>query len=356
MSKLIRKSGSDLASNKFYNSYGDGKYNPFFPENAPRGAGGTASALRNKNTLGNCTWYAFGRYQEVHGVRPDFPHMRGNAGTWLDTGYRVTSTPQAGGIVVFRGGGYGHVAFIEKVVGGVPVLSESAYSESSNGFLFKYGRTPSDVYNDWGYTVKGYIAPASAVTLVEDDYSSLPDRYPNLQWKVGDIVEFTYMYPTVHSGERFEPKNKNKYGKGYGYINGLFPKDKHPYRISLTKGGATIGATEPQYLSRVNHADIIPNNAPAPSKPKPIKPKPTKNAYGQNIKERQYIEFSRLYADKNGNGGLDVSEMMYQHYRRGQTVGYGYVLEILPKGSYCSYRVGNSNMQEIGYVRFDNVY
>lgn len=358
MSYAIRKNGNDLASNKFYNSYANGTMNPFFGENAPKSVGGTMSNLKNKNALGNCTWYAFGRAMEVHGVRTNYPQMRGDAVTWGKNGEKLSTYPQAGGIVVFEdpnlsaADDYGHVAFIEYVdSNGNAILSESAYSERSNGFLFRFGRTINDVYKEWGMIPLRYLAPLSDNKPSiggNTDYESLPNRWNNLEWKVGDIVEFTFMYPTVHNGERFEPKNKNKFGKGYGYINGLFPKDKHPYRISLTKGGATIGATEPVYISRVNHGDIIPKITP--SKPKPS----DRNAYGQKLKLGSYVEFTRLYADKNGNGGLDIHEMKYQHYRDGETVGFGYVIEILEKGSYCSYRIGNSSMEEIGFVRYDN--
>lgn len=166
----VRKSGSDLGKNKFFNSYGNGKYNPYFPEVAPKVVGGdmTDSTITYKDSKGNCTWYAFGRYQEVHGVRPEYPMMRGNAGTWGTKGEKTTSGPEVGGIVVFGDGGYGHVAFIEKIENGVAYLSESSYSTRGNDFTFKYGRTIDDVKRAWGMTVLRYIAPASPSTSYDE--------------------------------------------------------------------------------------------------------------------------------------------------------------------------------------------
>ncbi|MDE8039440.1 CHAP domain-containing protein, partial [Erysipelothrix rhusiopathiae] len=71
---------------------------------------------------------------------------RWDAKRWGDGDGAVLSyKPEVGGIVVFGVPGdpddYGHVAFIEKIENGRTYLSESAYSERTNGFLFKYGRS-----------------------------------------------------------------------------------------------------------------------------------------------------------------------------------------------------------------------
>ena len=165
----VRKTGNDLASKAIYNSFKDGKFSPFFPEYAPKSVGGTMSGVRNKNSKGNCTWYAFGRYQEVHNMRPSYPKMGKNAKLWGTDGEKLSKGPEVGGIVVFGDSGYGHVAFIEKIQDGKVYLSESAYSENGNDFLFKYGRTIEQVKKEWNMTVLRYIAPGKPSVSYEDE-------------------------------------------------------------------------------------------------------------------------------------------------------------------------------------------
>lgn len=80
----------------------------------------------------------------------------------------MSNGPEFGGIVVFGDPGYGHVAFIEKIVDGVAYLSESSYSTRGNDFLFKYGRTIDQVCREWNMTVLRYLAPFEPSTSYDD--------------------------------------------------------------------------------------------------------------------------------------------------------------------------------------------
>ena len=168
MDYIIRKDGSDLHALPFYNSYQDGLFNPLFPEYAPKSVGGTMSDVRNHDAKGNCTWYAFGRLQEVSGYRVPLEQRRGNAKDWIVDTY----TAVEGSIVVFVDGGYGHVAFVEKIANGHIYVSESAYSERGNDFLFKYGRTVEQICNEWGMSVKGYITSPYNMKGIESEGNS----------------------------------------------------------------------------------------------------------------------------------------------------------------------------------------
>lgn len=175
----IRKSGNDLKDLKVYNngdwnaSKNDYINNAFFPEYAPKSVGGSMSGVSHPNAKGNCTWYAFGRYLEVFGVRPDKPQMRPDAKYWGTKGEKLSPTPQIGGIVVFGDNSYGHVAFIEDIVGNDVILSESSYSTRGNDFLFKYGRTVEQVKKEWNMTVLRYIAPHEVSTSYHDTQAPL---------------------------------------------------------------------------------------------------------------------------------------------------------------------------------------
>lgn len=93
------------------------------------GASLTASA-GNRYALGNCTWYAYERRQELG--RP-IGSFWGNANTWDDNaraaGLTVNNTPKPGAVMVNNSGYYGHVAIVERVDSNGDVhLSEMNYA------------------------------------------------------------------------------------------------------------------------------------------------------------------------------------------------------------------------------------
>ncbi|CAM3608337.1 CHAP domain-containing protein [Erysipelothrix urinaevulpis] len=174
ITKLIRKSGSDLKHNKNYNQW-NGEFNPFFPEFAPKSVGGTMSGVPFKDSKGNCTWYVSGRLSEVFGKMPARPQYRPDAKYWGTNGEPLSKGPEVGGVVVFGDNSYGHVAFIEKIVGSDVYVSESSYSTRGNDFLFRYGRTIDQIKKEWNMTVLRYLAPFEKVKLVDDLDKEIPE-------------------------------------------------------------------------------------------------------------------------------------------------------------------------------------
>lgn len=86
----------------------------------------TASA-GNRYAYGYCTWY-------VYEKRPDIGSFWGNAYSWASSaraaGYSVGNTPVAGSILQTSagGGGYGHVAYVERVDSQYVYVSEMNYA------------------------------------------------------------------------------------------------------------------------------------------------------------------------------------------------------------------------------------
>jgi surface antigen len=90
------------------------------------------------NAKGNCTWYAHGRARQL-GFSSNLNSMSSNAKTWANaaknSGILVDQVPSVGAIAQTTkgGGGFGHVAFIEKVnSNGTLLISESSYAPGTS--------------------------------------------------------------------------------------------------------------------------------------------------------------------------------------------------------------------------------
>ena len=149
--------------NKNYNIYY--KYNALAP---------TGKAYYGKvYVLGNCTWYACGRaleivanaggniqnVKDIFGGDPVGIYQANKA----KKKFKYGKTPKVGALAIFDYGADGdaHIAVVERVVNGVPYVSESGYTESTkkpnaakSNIVFKY----QSIYN-WamGRNLKGYI-------------------------------------------------------------------------------------------------------------------------------------------------------------------------------------------------------
>lgn len=146
-----RTNGDDLYSNPYYNP-------PFnlFKHNGKEG--------------GNCTWYAWGRFQEAQGFTERDPNldMNGNAEDWWtyanNHGYETGQAPRPGAIMVWTytdGRSAGHVAFVERVdKDGTVHTTESGYR---SGYFW------TDSYDSKGtrYHSKflGYIYPKKSAPI-----------------------------------------------------------------------------------------------------------------------------------------------------------------------------------------------
>lgn len=121
----------------------------------------------------NCTCYAWGRWYEMLGSKPNL--SLGNANDWYgySDGYKRSQLPTLGAVLCLYGGiysGLGHVAIVEELhSNGDITVSESAYNgyywqrekiTKANGYKPSYG----------GYTFQGFIIP--------DGYSPEPSPTP----------------------------------------------------------------------------------------------------------------------------------------------------------------------------------
>jgi surface antigen len=103
-------------------------YNGFAGKGQGLGSGGA-----DPYPLGQCTWYAWLKRQDL----PWFAGEAGNAANWYTSaharGIPTGTTAIAGAIAVFApgqdgAGYYGHVAYVESVIGGSITISEANYS------------------------------------------------------------------------------------------------------------------------------------------------------------------------------------------------------------------------------------
>jgi surface antigen len=97
------------------------------------------------SALGNCTWYANGRGQQMGWSKAKLDRMGGNASQWggqaAAAGIRTSSSPQVGAIAQWNVSGsmpYGHVAVVERVNNdGTVLISESSYGSGAWNFLYR---------------------------------------------------------------------------------------------------------------------------------------------------------------------------------------------------------------------------
>ena len=115
--------------------------------------------------VGNCTWYAWGRFYEET-EPPTRPSLSlGDAYMWYGNtgdGYPRGTTPKLGAVLCFSGGnfsGLGHVAVVEEIYNdGSILVSESGWQ----GYYFRTNRRyPNGAYpysnSAEGYTFQGFI-------------------------------------------------------------------------------------------------------------------------------------------------------------------------------------------------------
>ena len=116
--------------------------------------------------VGNCTWYAWGRFWEISGAtsssqnRPTLCTLDANYWWAYNDGYNRSQTPELGSVICLEGGNYsglGHVAIVEKINSdGSIYTSESGL----NAYYFDYRlRIPPnyEANSSDGYTFKGFI-------------------------------------------------------------------------------------------------------------------------------------------------------------------------------------------------------
>lgn len=156
------------ANNNFYYN---ANYNIYYKYNslAPTGAPYYGEVY----VLGNCTWYACGRAMEIVArAGGNISNVQAIFGgdpvgiyyaNMAKGKFKYGKEPKVGALAIFNYGvtGDAHIAVVEKVVNGVPYVSESGYSEGAtkpdedkSNIVFKY----QSIYN-WagGRNLLGYI-------------------------------------------------------------------------------------------------------------------------------------------------------------------------------------------------------
>lgn len=162
--------------------------------------------IKNGSCLPNCVGYAWGRWRELLGSKPNL--STGNAENWFNKkdGYTRGQEPKVGAVICWRKGkagdssdGAGHVAIVEEVKSnGDVVTSNSAYNGTR--FYTKTYKKSNNYYMGSKYTFQGFIY--------------IPKDYENAKTYQGT-------FPTIPC-----VAIKNKKGKITGYRKYFANKDK----------------------------------------------------------------------------------------------------------------------------------
>lgn len=120
---------------------------------------------------GYCTYYAAQRFDQT-GSRPGV-NWRGNAGEWVNNaavkGQRTSANAndaRSGSIIVWQGGGYGHVGFVDRVYDNYIEISEMNWGRivGPNAVTTNFNKVTSTRLSKnnlkrGSYTFAGYIFP-----------------------------------------------------------------------------------------------------------------------------------------------------------------------------------------------------
>jgi uncharacterized repeat protein (TIGR02543 family) len=223
---------------------------------------------------GNCTWYAFGRAWEVFGTRPNGLAGLGDAGSWYNSvrSYSKGTTPQAGSIVCWSGGNYGHVAFVEEVYSDTSIL----ITESNWGFNYnnaKYWRKVTINPKTWTGGFQGYIylgtPPETNYVLDLNGWTdnaenggianyATADVYINGAKVADDVTDFFQSYP---AGTSYEIKDiKPASGKSY---DGLSSFATNGYASGGIYGTLNSHTDVRLTLHTIDAAAFVANHSPA---------------------------------------------------------------------------------------------
>ena len=185
---------SDISGNTAYrnsareNSWGSPVY--FCPDTLPINTGGGYGGPRYESgynydnspetTHGNCTWWCCGRLKDALGI--SIPAGLGNGEDWYgnfpgtNKGTDINDL-KAGDVICFSGGDYGHVMFVEQIIGNNVYISQSAYSSRSL----------------W----EGYAAKTTVYTKSELAYDEDVDMYKGISLSPYYVKVMGYL----HTGE-----------------------------------------------------------------------------------------------------------------------------------------------------------
>lgn len=136
--------------------------------------------ISGKYCIPNCVGYAWGRFYEIIGKRPNL--SRGNAEMWYGTndGYRRSQTPALGAVVCWAKGkvgvssdGAGHVAIVEQIKSNGDIVTSNSGYKSTRWWLQTF--TKASGYKMKGYTFQGFILPPDAAPVSTPPTTSVKD-------------------------------------------------------------------------------------------------------------------------------------------------------------------------------------
>lgn len=164
--------------------------------------------------VGQCTWYACGRFLELNG---EFKLENANAKNWFkqDKGYKKGNTPKLGAIMCWDGE-YGHVAIVEEIHDGYVTTSE--YNYAGDKKFHVRDRYAKNDYNTSGSHLKfqGFIYSPNEFVIVNkksiDEVARdvIAGKYGNGQERKDKLTAEGYNYEEVqnkvneilHSGKK----------------------------------------------------------------------------------------------------------------------------------------------------------
>ena len=209
------------SSSKYYNS----NENPF-----------VASGYGMFQNNGNCTCYAWGRFFEILGKRPNL--HTGDAGTWYgktSDGYERGNKPQLGAVACWaKPGQAGHVAIVEKINSDGSIL----FSNSGWNYKLFYQTTgnPTNYMNSSSYIFQGFIYNP-AVKGLQD---KLSEFLKVAESHVGENGDWTYKVSGLSKGQPWCAAFVNACAKTVGgVVNVVIPQTYSSSaipRIGVNKG------------------------------------------------------------------------------------------------------------------------
>lgn len=173
----------------------------------------------NPSTLGNCTWYAYGRALEKCGVKLG---SWGDAGFWYGkakaAGFSVGTEPREDSIICWGDAyGNGHVAFVEMVEGASVTWTESNYYGPK---FKKYTSTHPWTYAGKPFQGYIYLNPPCTHSYTKDNpyvCSKCDDWKTDSQKSTKSLSNIQYIITSNdakdHTGPYGDCKTVNKYSK-----------------------------------------------------------------------------------------------------------------------------------------------
>ena len=224
---------------------------------------------------GQCTWFTYGRALEKLNMKLP-SQFYGNAIDWWYSNIRSNtfsygSEPQANSIVVWSGGskGYGHVGFVEKVVGDTIYYNEG--NVERRGYYDGYVKTISKqaIKNRGNLFLKGYIylngSSNSSNNNSNNDYtiiktskvscSSLNVRSnPSLSSAVIGGVSKNQTVSIISESNGW---SKIKYGSGIGYVSSQYLYDGNNTISSGNGGSSSNESAQPGFVKLSNSSSLL---------------------------------------------------------------------------------------------------